>query len=248
MNIKNGHSSVFAKAKDRPYTYISKRNDKTKNLRTNCRFKVYQTGNKKLQKDYYGKISLYVTEDLQIFEKLLETTRLLLLTKMNKTTKKKLSRNEFFFKYYKYTHQVLRLKTVVSAQKGISVDRISKGMKLAFGKPEGLAVRTRHVKIPEAFIELFLSKKYYDKYLRQFKEDLKKVALKTPLRKKLVVVELSDQELSRNMTPEELQELKKSNFFDRSYRLSLKLDKNLLNKKSNSVLLAKGLALKYPLC
>ena len=245
MNISRRHSSVFAKKDCRPY-HLPKGSDKAQNLRSNCKFKIYETGKKTLVDNYSFKVTLYIDEYIQIFERLLETMRLLFLTKLTKLTKNKLSREEFFLKYCKFTHHVIRMKTVVSAQKGISVDRISKGMKLAFGKPEGLAIKVAKPKIPEPFIVLYFSKKY-EKYAESACTLMEKVAIKSPLRKRIVILQKNPITLNTIFTPEDLKILTAENFFDENFRLKMLLKNKIsLNKKITKDLWCRALKYLYP--
>lgn len=193
--IKNKASKVFARAKDRPYTYISKKDNKTKNLRSNMRTKHMESGNKKLRYAAKVKFTVSVLEKITIPEKVYETSRLLFLTKINKAFPK-IEKADYLFRFVKYPHQILRLKTSVSAQKGISVDRISSGMKNAFGKPYSLAARI--TKPNEALIEFYLSEKYNkESSLQTVRKIFREINHKLPCNTKVVYQILDKPTLSQ---------------------------------------------------
>lgn len=170
MAIKRRASKVFCKAvsRDRPYTYLSKKDNKTKNHRNNMRTKHMQSGNKNLRHEGASLIfSVTTTAEAQIPEKVYETLRLTFLTKLNKAFDK-VEKKDYLYRYLLVPHQILRLKTSVSAQKGISVDRISTGMKNAFGKFYSFATRIKnkihHGKPVEAcLLKIYFTKTYADK-------------------------------------------------------------------------------------
>ena len=187
MNIKSRASKVYAKANDRPYTYISKNDNKAKNLRANMRTKHMESGFKSLKYSAAKKIVLKNMQICQVPERVYETVRLLFLTKLNKAFPK-IDKKDYLFRLDKYPHQILRLKAAASAQTGISVDRISTGMKNAFGKPYSMAAKLRY--IDRSVIEVYLSEKYADdKSVDKIKEILKKLNHKLPFKSKIEVVQ-----------------------------------------------------------
>ncbi len=202
---------MFSKAQDRPYNYISKKDNKTKNLRNNMRIKHFESGNSLLKEDYGIKITCRVQKKkelkisplefrkltktqktrlmrpikntLQINEKIYEVIRLLFLVKINKAFPK-LSKSDYLLQFVKYPHQILRLKSVASSQKGISVDRISTGMKNAFGKPFCMA--SRIVKDNDIFFQCFFNHKYERDALK-IRDLVKSLCHKVPFTPKIEV-------------------------------------------------------------
>lgn len=167
MAIKRRASRVFAKARDRPYSYISKNDNKTKNFRNNMRAKHMESGNKKLRHEGADLVFTVSTCDRsQIPERVYETTRITFLTELaNKFGK--IEKQFYLYRYIKIPHQILRLKTAASAGKGISVDRISTGMKNAFGKFYSFATRivpkmSSKKVVPQEFLKVYFTKEYSD--------------------------------------------------------------------------------------
>lgn len=190
MAIKNRASKVFCKAidRDRPYHYLSKKDNKTKNHRSNMRAKHMESGNKTLRwSDAAVVYTMSTTQKAQVPEKVYETVRLTFLTKINKAFPK-LDKKDYLYRYVKIPHQILRLKTSVSAQKGISVDRISTGMKNAFGKFYSFATRIKpkvvnKKVVSEEVIKLYCSKNLSDeKSVRAIYNLLKTLNHKLPFK------------------------------------------------------------------
>jgi large subunit ribosomal protein L10e len=80
-------------------------------------------------------LHLIAQKAVQIRHNALEAARI----DANKFVSKRLGKN-YFFKILVYPFQVLREKPIAM---GAGADRFSQGMRLAFGKPVGTAVRTR---------------------------------------------------------------------------------------------------------
>lgn len=189
MAIKRRASRVYSKAveRDRPYTYISKRDNKTKNHRNNMRTKHMESGNKNLRfKDAAVVFSVKTTDSSHIPEKVYEVVRLSFLTLLNQTFTK-IEKKDYLYRYIKIPHQILRLKTAASAGKGISVDRISTGMKNAFGKFYSFATRickkTKEKKvIPQQLIKVYFTNNYANAVdIKKIQEILKTIGKKLPV-------------------------------------------------------------------
>lgn len=167
MAIKRRASRVYSKAisRDRPYTYISKKDNKTKNHRNTMRIKHLESGNKMLRHEGAKIVySVKTTDASQIPERVYEVVRLTFLTYLNQEFEK-IEKKDYLFRYVKVPHQILRLKTAASAGKGISVDRISTGMKNAFGKFFSFATRIPTVKknfknVPQEIFKVYVSNTY----------------------------------------------------------------------------------------
>jgi large subunit ribosomal protein L10e len=84
-------------------------------------------------KGYEVEADLVADIDIQVRDNAIEAARLI----VNKFLEKNLAGN-YYFKIRKYPHIVLREHTSLGVA---GADRISKGMKLAFGRPKGRLVR-----------------------------------------------------------------------------------------------------------
>jgi len=118
---------------DRPYTRKSK--FKKKNYiraMPNCKVVRFEMGD--LQKKFPFFMDLVTTKSFQLRHNAIEAARLTCI----RLLEKKLGKNGFRFTIRVYPHQVLRENPLAS---GAGADRMSTGMKCAFGKPIGIAAR-----------------------------------------------------------------------------------------------------------
>lgn len=88
------------------------------------------------QGDYPVTVSLIAKEACQIRHSALEASRVA----ANKLLLKDIGRDDFYMKVRVYPHHVLREHKYAT---GAGADRVSEGMRLAFGKPVGTAARVR---------------------------------------------------------------------------------------------------------
>ncbi|MBS7618618.1 50S ribosomal protein L16, partial [Candidatus Bathyarchaeota archaeon] len=79
---------------------------------------------------------LIALEDAQIRHNALEAARMA----TNKFLEEKLGGKEYFLKILVYPHHVLREHKIMT---GAGADRLSEGMRRAFGRPAGLAARVK---------------------------------------------------------------------------------------------------------
>ncbi|MDI6806869.1 MAG: 50S ribosomal protein L16 [Candidatus Aenigmarchaeota archaeon] len=112
-------------------------------------------------------LSLYVIakQDVQIRDNALEAARVVAHKFLTKTLGK-----NYFFKILAFPHHVIRAKPIAT---GAGADRYSQGMRLAFGKPTGVAVQVWR---GQRLMLLQIS----GENLRVGKEALKKAGLKLP--------------------------------------------------------------------
>ena len=121
-------------------------------------------------------VYLISKSDAQIRHNALEAARVV----CNTFLMKKLGIANFFFKILKYPHQVIREKPIAT---GAGADRYSQGMRLAFGKPKGLALQAfkgekiAMVKVNEENVEIA-------------KEALRKFGSKVPIKIQIEVEEV----------------------------------------------------------
>ncbi len=120
-----------------------------------CRITQFDTGN--VHQQYRFQFSVKAEEAGNIQDKALEAARVSIVRVMDKAAS-----NNFHLKVRKYPHAILREHKMAT---GAGADRISDGMRLAFGKPVGHAVRVqigatlltlgcRSENVPEAKIAL----------------------------------------------------------------------------------------------
>ncbi|TDA31198.1 MAG: 50S ribosomal protein L16 [Hadesarchaea archaeon] len=118
-------------------------------------------------------VSLVAQEQGQIRHNALEAARMA----ANRLLETKVGRNNYHFKIRLYPHQILRDHPMAL---GAGADRVSEGMRLAFGRPIGTAARIKPeqklmtVRVPEQFLPLA-------------KEALERAKSKLPLRWRMVV-------------------------------------------------------------
>ncbi len=96
------------------------------------RLRQFEMGNKKGQ--FPVKLTLVAEEGVQIRDTALEAARIA----ANKFISRKAGSSNYFLKVRIYPHHVLREHRMAV---GAGADRISQGMRAAFGKPVGLAAR-----------------------------------------------------------------------------------------------------------
>ena len=115
--------------------------------------KVVQFDIGNLRDSFPTEISLVVREACQIRHTALEAARI----SVNRWMMKDVGRANFHMKIRTYPHHVLRENKQAT---GAGADRVSEGMRLAFGKPVGSAAR---VEPGQKVISIFTSPQYVDK-------------------------------------------------------------------------------------
>ncbi|MDH7593332.1 MAG: 50S ribosomal protein L16 [Methanomicrobiales archaeon] len=115
--------------------------------------KVVQFDIGNLTAQFPTEISLLVLEDCQIRHSALEAARI----SINRWLMKDVGRSNFYLKIRTYPHHVLREHKQAT---GAGADRVSEGMRLAFGKPVGTAAR---VKSHQKVISVFTTPQYVDR-------------------------------------------------------------------------------------
>lgn len=98
------------------------------------KIKIFDLGNKARLHDFAYRLDLRVGETCQMRDNALEAARVM----ANKVLEENLGLDNFFFKIFPYPHHVLREHASLT---GAGADRLSKGMKLAFGRPIGRAIQ-----------------------------------------------------------------------------------------------------------
>lgn len=116
--------------------------------------------------DYPIRISLRARESCQIRHIALESARI----SANRFLAKRIGTGNYFMKILIYPHNVLRENKVAT---GAGADRISDGMRGAFGKPVGIAAR---VKRDQSLIIVETQPNFF----RQAKEALRRALVKLP--------------------------------------------------------------------
>ena len=96
-----------------------------------CRITQFDTGN--VHQQYKFHFSMLAEEAAQVQDKAQEAARISIVRVVDRAAS-----NNFHVKVRKYPHQILREHKMAT---GAGADRISDGMRLAFGKPVGHAVR-----------------------------------------------------------------------------------------------------------
>ncbi len=123
---------------ERPYTRVSKYREKSfVRARPHSKVVRYTQGNQ--HKEFKYTLYLVSKEALQIRHNAIESAR----QTANKVLDKKIGKLNYFFKYRIYPHHILRENPLAS---GAGADRMSTGMKKAFGKPIGVAAQVKKSK------------------------------------------------------------------------------------------------------
>jgi large subunit ribosomal protein L10e len=135
-----------------------------------CRVTQFDTGN--LQDKFPFSLSLGCEEAAQVRDTALEAARISAVRVMEKT-----SRNEFHLKVRRYPHQILREHKMAM---GAGADRISSGMRGAFGKAVGHAVRAQ---IGMEILTIYTT----EAHIPDAKEALRKASHKLPTPTRLVI-------------------------------------------------------------
>lgn len=158
---------------ERPYTRISYKNPKKSYVKgvPQPKIRMFEMGNK--NGDFEIALYLIAKKAGQIRHNALEAARIV----ANKFLDKKVGGANYFFKILVYPHHVIREKPIAT---GAGADRYSQGMRLAFGKPAGTAVRA----FPDKKLMVVKTKNVY---LQQAKSALKKAASKISVPCKIVV-------------------------------------------------------------
>ncbi|MCI4367025.1 MAG: 50S ribosomal protein L16 [Thermoplasmata archaeon] len=129
-----------------------------------CRVTQFDTGN--LRKDFLLSLSLSCEEAAQVRDRALEAARISAVRVLEKQ-----AANEYHLKVRRYPHQILREHKMAM---GAGADRISSGMRGAFGKPVGHAVRAQ---IGMELMTVYTT----DAHLDAAKEALRKASHKLPI-------------------------------------------------------------------
>ncbi len=140
----------------------------------NCRITQFDTGN--LRQEFPLSLTLDTEEAAQVRDIALEAARISAVRVMEKTAP-----NEFHLKVRRYPHQILREHKMAM---GAGADRISSGMRRAFGKPVGHAVRAA---IGTALLTIYTT----DAHLADAREALRKASHKLPVPTRVIVLTAS---------------------------------------------------------
>jgi large subunit ribosomal protein L10e len=137
----------------------------------NCRITQFDTGN--LHQKFPLRLTLETEEAAQVRDIALEAARVSAVRVMEKTAP-----NAFHLKVRRYPHQVLREHKMAM---GAGADRISDGMRHAFGKPVGHAVRAG---IGAALLTVYTT----EAHLADAREALRKASHKLPIPTRVDIV------------------------------------------------------------
>jgi large subunit ribosomal protein L10e len=140
----------------------------------NCRVTQFDTGN--LRQEFPLSLTLDTEEAAQVRDIALEAARVSAVRVLEKAAP-----NEFHLKVRRYPHQILREHKMAM---GAGADRISDGMRRAFGKPVGHAVRAE---IGTALLTIYTT----EAHLAVAREALRKAAHKLPVPTRVIVTAAS---------------------------------------------------------
>lgn len=134
---------------------------------------TFDMGN--LSGEYPVEISLEVLEACQIRHSALEAARIAI----NRRLTSNVGRMNYLLKFRTYPHHVLRENKQAT---GAGADRVSEGMRLAFGKAVGTAARVRP---RQKIVSVFTTQQYVEKT----KDALKHGAYKLPSPARIIIEE-----------------------------------------------------------
>ena len=135
------------------------------------RVRMFDMGNKSA--DFPVMVTLVAKEAVQIRENALEAARVV----ANKYVSRRAGASNYKLKLRIYPHHILREHKMAV---GAGADRISQGMRAAFGKPVGRAARVKHgTKIMSVWVK--------PEHFEIAKEALRRAAMKMPTPTKIVV-------------------------------------------------------------
>jgi large subunit ribosomal protein L10e len=137
-----------------------------------CRITQFDTGN--VHQRYKHEFTMVTEEAGHVQDKALEAARVTIVRVMDKAAS-----NNFHLKVRRYPHAILREHKMAT---GAGADRISDGMRGAFGKPVGHAVRAQ---IGEPLITLACR----SENVNDAKEALRKASCKLPMPMRIQVLE-----------------------------------------------------------
>lgn len=127
------------------------------------------------KEDYDIIVKLVADEDVQLRANAIEAARMTANKYLQSSTQQ-----NYFFKIHVYPFEVIR---ETKRQTGAGADRLSSGMKKAFGRPTYIAARLRKR-------QTLFSIKSYKKYLPQLKEALRKAKSKLSKKYRIIIEEL----------------------------------------------------------
>jgi len=125
-----------------------------------------------LTKDYDYIVRLYSEENVQVRQNALEAARVAAIKIIEP-----LGENAYFMRLVPYPHVILRENKMIATA---GADRLSEGMRRAFGKPIGLAAR---IEKDEPILEIYVKQENLDKA----KQALKIAKSKLPMKTRIVV-------------------------------------------------------------
>ena len=165
------HGACYRLGKGQPYA-------NTRHIKGKPQIKIakFNSGNKKGKFDYC--VQLLINEQIQIRHMAIESTRLA----ANKTLEKTTGETGYSSRLRIYPHVRLRENKMISAA---GADRLSDGMRRAFGKANSLAAR---VKQGQVIMEMNVKKEHVD----AAKLALKKACVKLPGTPSINVIELKN--------------------------------------------------------
>ncbi len=165
------HGACYRLGKGQPYA-------NTRHIKGKPQIKIakFNSGNKKGKFDYC--VQLLINEQIQIRHMAIESTRLA----ANKTLEKTTGETGYSSRLRIYPHVRLRENKMIAAA---GADRLSDGMRRAFGKANSLAAR---VKQGQVIMEMNVKKEHVD----AAKLALKKACVKLPGTPSINVIELKN--------------------------------------------------------
>tara|TARA_Y100000590_G_scaffold445427_1_gene577544 strand:- start:283 stop:783 length:501 start_codon:yes stop_codon:yes gene_type:complete len=165
------HGGCYRKGNGQPYA-------NTRHIKGKPQIKIakFNSGNKKGQFDYC--VQLLINEKVQIRHMAIESTRLA----ANKTLEKTTGETGYSSRLRIYPHIRLRENKLIAAA---GADRLSEGMRRAFGKANSLAARVRQGQV---IMEMNVKKEHVD----AASSALRKACVKLPGTPSIKIIEIKN--------------------------------------------------------
>ena len=147
MAVKTGISKLYAHARDRNYTSIYTKQGRTdRGLKSSRNLRNFESGSNALRWQSPSRYSIYATTSSTVYDKVGEKIRVSIVRALGAM----MSKAQYLLRFPVIPHQILRSHALATGSKA---SRISKGMKLSFGKGFALASK---LKPGQRYIQVYI--------------------------------------------------------------------------------------------
>jgi large subunit ribosomal protein L10e len=170
MAVKRQITRLYKFRNKRSYTYIKSKQGKSKTGLSQTRILSFRQGTLKSNK--YFTVKLITTKKVRLTETCIESLRV----SINRKLGNNLGRSQYVLIINKYPHQILRHHRLAS---GAGADRVSQGMRLAFGHP---LIRAINFKENSVVLQVIITNPNNLQYVKKYLKDSSK---KSPIKMKV---------------------------------------------------------------